>query len=120
MKATQKEVERLHPRGQWNLATQICGVFFPTPNAGTEKWRGQVQELGGSGNPFRGEPLGKLFLNPCFLEWMNGVPITWTDLKPLETDKFQSVQHTPGDCFQEWIDTNRAALAWEILAGNDK
>lgn len=33
-------------------------------------------------------------LNPCFAEWMQGFPIGWTALKPLETDKFQSWLHS--------------------------
>ena len=28
-------------------------------------------------------------LNPTWVEWLMGWPIGWTDLKPLETDKFQ-------------------------------
>ena len=31
-------------------------------------------------------------LNPPWVEWLMGWPIGWTDLKPLETDKFRSVQ----------------------------
>jgi len=31
-------------------------------------------------------------LNPSWVEWLMGWPIGWTDLKPLETDKFRSVQ----------------------------
>ena len=29
-------------------------------------------------------------LNPNWVEWLMGWPIGWTDLKPLETDRFQS------------------------------
>ena len=31
-------------------------------------------------------------LNPSWVEWLMGWPIGYTDLKPLETDKFQAVQ----------------------------
>jgi len=31
-----------------------------------------------------------------FSEWMMGWPLDWTDLKPVEMDKFQSVQQQPG------------------------
>jgi hypothetical protein len=31
-------------------------------------------------------------LNPSWVEWLMGWPIGWTGLKPLETDKFHSVQ----------------------------
>ena len=33
--------------------------------------------------------IGQARLNPCFSEWMMLWPIGFTDLKPLETDKFQ-------------------------------
>jgi hypothetical protein len=29
-------------------------------------------------------------LNPVWVEWLMGWPLGWTDLKPLETDKFQA------------------------------
>ena len=32
-------------------------------------------------------------LNPSWVEWLMAWPIGWTDLKPLATDKFRSVQH---------------------------
>ena len=35
-------------------------------------------------------------LNPDWVEWLMGWPIGWTDLKPLETDKFQQWQHLHG------------------------
>ena len=28
-------------------------------------------------------------LNPTWVEWLMGWPLGWTDLKPLETDRFQ-------------------------------
>lgn len=31
-------------------------------------------------------------LNPAWVEWLMGWPAGWTDLKPLETDKFRNVQ----------------------------
>jgi hypothetical protein len=35
-------------------------------------------------------------LNPPWVEWLMGWPVGWTDLKPLETDKFQSWQQQHG------------------------
>jgi hypothetical protein len=32
---------------------------------------------------------GRGSLNPMWVEWLMGWPLGWTDLKPLETDKFQ-------------------------------
>ena len=36
-------------------------------------------------------------LNPTWVEWLMGWPLGWTDLKPLETDKFHCVQPLHGD-----------------------
>jgi hypothetical protein len=35
-------------------------------------------------------------LNPTWVEWLMGWPLGWTDLKPLETDKFQQWQQQHG------------------------
>jgi len=35
-------------------------------------------------------------LNPTWVEWLMGFPLGWTDLKPLETDKFQQWQQQHG------------------------
>jgi DNA (cytosine-5)-methyltransferase 1 len=35
--------------------------------------------------------------NPMFVEWLMGWPIRWTDLKPLEMDKFHCVQQQLGE-----------------------
>jgi hypothetical protein len=36
-------------------------------------------------------------IHPEFTEWMMGWPLGWTDLKPLETDKFHCVQQKHGE-----------------------
>jgi hypothetical protein len=36
-------------------------------------------------------------LNPTWVEWLMGWPLGWTDLKPLETDRFQQWPQQPGD-----------------------
>jgi hypothetical protein len=36
-------------------------------------------------------------LNPTWVEWLMGWPLEWTDLKPLETDKFHYVQQKHGE-----------------------
>jgi len=36
-------------------------------------------------------------LNPTWVEWLMGWPLEWTDLKPLETDKFQQWQQQHSD-----------------------
>jgi hypothetical protein len=37
-------------------------------------------------------------LNPSWVEWLMGWPLGWTDLKPLETDKFQKWLDEHGSC----------------------
>jgi hypothetical protein len=37
-------------------------------------------------------------LNPAWAEWLMGWPVQWTELKPLETDKYHFVQQQHGDC----------------------
>ena len=37
-------------------------------------------------------------LNPTWVEWLMGWPLGWTDLKPLETDKFLLWQQQHGVC----------------------
>lgn len=66
---------------------------WPTPNASDgAKWSAQTKkerqakgqqvrlchELGAGGR-----------LNPQWVEWLMGWPIGWTDLQPLETDRFR-------------------------------
>jgi hypothetical protein len=40
---------------------------------------------------------GRGYLSPMWTEWLMGWPIGWTDLKPLETDKFQQWRHSHGE-----------------------
>jgi len=37
-------------------------------------------------------------LNPTWVEWLMGWPLGWTDLKPLETDKYQQWLQQHGCC----------------------
>ena len=39
-------------------------------------------------------------LNPTWVEWLMGWPLGWTDLEPLEMDKYQSALHTLSKSFQ--------------------
>jgi hypothetical protein len=40
-------------------------------------------------------------LNPTFAEWMMGWPLKWTELKPLETDKFHCAPQQHGSYLNE-------------------
>jgi hypothetical protein len=40
--------------------------------------------------------VGQVKQKPLFVEWMMGWPLGWTDLQPLETDKFQQWLHAHG------------------------
>lgn len=71
---------------------------LPTPNAGSKNWAGTLQEWGGSGNQFRGTEVGRLKVNPSWVEELMGWVVGWTDLRPLGTDKSPSAPPLPGDC----------------------
>jgi hypothetical protein len=80
------------------LAGQVKN--YPTPQASDCRDRGNL------GSPViqrriqKGKQIGLSMsvsdtsgaLNPSWVEWLMGWPIGWTDLKPLEMDKFQSWQ----------------------------
>jgi hypothetical protein len=67
-------------------------AMLPTPIRGD--WKGQVpknhnpQMLCGKIENPTGQKTG-LKLQPAFVEWMMGWPIGWTDLRPLEMDRFR-------------------------------
>jgi hypothetical protein len=80
------------------LATAV--KMWPTPRTrgmcgGTGHKQMLIQKLGEEEGTemFNG---GKL--NPSWVEWLMGWPLGWTDLKPLETDKFQKWQDEHGSC----------------------
>jgi hypothetical protein len=79
------------------LTERLHRMMLPTPTAGNDHSGGRMDEWGGSTNPFRGTELGRLPLNPCWVEERMGWPIGWTDSKPLATDKFHEwqQQHSP-------------------------
>lgn len=75
--------------------------LLPTPsgtrNHGRNHVIGRLDEWGGSSNPFRGTPIGKV-RSPSFEEWMMGFPISWTELTPCVTPSFpksQNLSDTP-------------------------
>ena len=75
---------------------------YPTPTASDNRDRGCMEDESIKRRIKVGKQIGlSMFvkknktrgsLNPLWVEWLMGWPIGWTDLKPLETDKFRNVQ----------------------------
>ena len=93
---SQREGRRLPSGGEQ-------GISIPTPGANEDSYRlqGDSQQSNSLGALARKEALdsdpnsgGQL--NPTWVEWLMGWPLGWTDLKPLETDKFQAWLHSHG------------------------
>ena len=90
------------PENSWaenrfpNLETVVGRRMFPTPTAHNAK------ETNAPSEALRNQPTlasrvgGKL--NPMWVEWLMGWPLGWTDLKPLETARFQSGLQQHGGC----------------------
>jgi hypothetical protein len=80
-----------------SLATAV--LIWPTPRTkggrrtwGTPKAQDSRHAMTDRGKYNLGEQVAGLHggkLNPMWVEWLMGWPLGWTDLKPLETDKFQ-------------------------------
>jgi hypothetical protein len=69
---------------------------FPTPTR-----RDYKSGTGSQDRPGHSPPLSNVIggtLNPMWVEWLMGWPVGWTELKPLETDKFHFVQQQLGNC----------------------
>lgn len=66
---------------------------FATPNQ--RDWKDSGSTQGNRKSPNLGTQVGGQ-LNPNWVEWLMGWPIGWTDLEPLETDKFQKWQQQHG------------------------
>ena len=82
---------------------------IPTPNANEDSYRlnGLTQQSNSLGAMARREAIAggtNGQLNPTWVEWLMGWPLGWTDLKPLETAKFQQWQHSHGKPFQSQLD----------------
>ena len=79
--------------------------LWPTPT--TQPQKGGTKGLyGGSGHQRKMKQAGHHSmltgqLNPSWVEWLMGWPIGWTDLKPLETDKFRNVQQWHSEFFRK-------------------
>jgi hypothetical protein len=72
-----------------------CGYLLPTPTCHNAKEGAYPAEYTRKTPTLATHVGGKI--HPEFTEWMMGWPLGWTDLKPLETDKFPSVQQQLGN-----------------------
>ena len=73
---------------QTNLTHQV--MKWPTPTAHNAKETNAPSEAKRN-EPTLASRVGGT-LNPTWVEWLMGWPLEWTDLKPLEMDKFQQWQ----------------------------
>lgn len=77
-----------------NLETVVGGMMWPTPTCHNAKEQDSPAEATRNTPSLchiarGGDATQPRHLNPAWVEWLMGWPIGWTDLKPLETDKFQ-------------------------------
>jgi hypothetical protein len=73
--------------------------MWPTPNASDNRDRGNMSDPAIQRRIAKGKQIGLSMavketkgggsLNPTWVEWLMGWPLGWTDLNPLETDKYQ-------------------------------
>jgi hypothetical protein len=68
---------------------------FPTPTCHNSKEGAYPAEFTRKTPTLATHAGGKL--NPMWVEWLMGWPLGWTDLKPLETDKYHFVQQQHGN-----------------------
>lgn len=73
-----------------SLKLRDAVLVFPTPTCRDLKSGTGAQERPGHALPLSSAIGGQL--NPTWVEWLMGWPLGWTDLKPLETGKFQQWQ----------------------------
>lgn len=83
-----------------------CGLSLPTPiateyrGAGRKRFRGSEKYRGGKmSEALRTCESDPIYLNPSFAELTMMFPMGWTDLRPLETDKFREWQRLHGKSY---------------------
>ena len=92
--ATQVRPGRSKPA---NLRDQVSNMKkWPTPTVHNAKETNAPSEHSRNTPTLAAQAGGTL--NPTWVEWLMGWPLGWTDLKPLEMDKFQEWQQQHLDC----------------------
>jgi len=87
--------------GKHGINLEGAVMKWPTPTA--RIWKGGGRQMIRSDGKSREDMLDWLVekdggrLNPTWVEWLMGWPLEWTDLKPLETDRFQQWQQQHSD-----------------------
>ncbi len=70
------------------LPGAVGSAKYPTPTSVSGNNIGTMQEWGGKNNPTRGTAESKGQLNPDWVEYLMGWPISWTSQKPLTAGRF--------------------------------
>ena len=82
------------PMSEQNINETEYGLW-PTPT--TPSGGGNCGGSGAYKNAIKNGTHIPHSINPSLYEWLMGWPIGWTDLKPLETDKFHFALHQHGE-----------------------
>jgi hypothetical protein len=95
MEAALKEAQRLHPKGNYTLATQVATdptTWWPTPTARDYKdtaknWEdlAKYEHKKRLACSVAAQEQTSGQLNPTWVEWLMGYPLGWTDLSASET-----------------------------------
>lgn len=93
---------RVKKYGQGGTALSLAATTWPTPTAHNAKEGAHPSEHGRNtatltAQAAGGVPTQPMTLNPEWVEWLQGWPRAWTDLKPLATDKCHKPQPSPGE-----------------------
>ena len=91
---------KTRPSGHKGTTNLLGAVkMWPTPVSRMWKDSGSPSEYNRNEVPLAAQVGGQL--NPTWVEWLMGWPLGWTDLKPLETDKYPQWRHSHGNSSPE-------------------
>jgi DNA (cytosine-5)-methyltransferase 1 len=84
---------------QYTINQAVRDKMFPTPTAHNAKEGNYPSEQSRNTPTLATHAGGKL--NPMWVEWLMGWPLGYTDLKPLEMDKFHCAPQQHGEYLQK-------------------